>query len=327
MKDGFIKIALASPIIRVADTEYNADVCIKAAEKAAQEGAKIIVFPELVLTGATCAHLFLSDALLSGALAALGRFARETKELDLISFVGFPFCVGTRIFDGVAAVLGGEIINVSVCSSLSPELSSYFSSAAALESSAPTLVEIFGSEFLCAEPVIYKHCNAEGSATDLRIFVEVGGDAHSLTSMSASAALAGATVIINPFAEPEYLGAADGRLTEALAASSRLSSVYVRVGAGLGESGTDGVYSAQRIAASCGELLLNAKPFDSEIVYTVADLGKCVAERRRREDFKEGKTADFYTPTFTLADSVTETPIYPKFPFVPKSEDKRREAL
>ena len=90
MRDGFIKVAAATPKIRVADCDYNAGEIVRLCREAAELGVKIIAFPELCITGYTCGDLFLQDTLIRSASGALSRIARETEELDMLIAVGLP---------------------------------------------------------------------------------------------------------------------------------------------------------------------------------------------------------------------------------------------
>ena len=90
MKDGFIRAAALTPKIRVADPAYNAEQIEKGIDEAAENGAHILVFPELCLTGYTCQDLFLQETLLSGAKEALAKIAEHTEGLDALVFVGLP---------------------------------------------------------------------------------------------------------------------------------------------------------------------------------------------------------------------------------------------
>lgn len=91
MQHGFIKTAAVTPKIRVADAAFNAEKIISLMEEAAGNGAKIIVFPELCITGYTCGDLFLQQALLDEAKAQLLRIAERTRNLDALVLVGLPF--------------------------------------------------------------------------------------------------------------------------------------------------------------------------------------------------------------------------------------------
>lgn len=73
MKDGFIKVAAASPMIKVADADYNAGKVIECMKKAADKGVKVLVFPELTLTGCSCYDLVGHSVILRGAERALER--------------------------------------------------------------------------------------------------------------------------------------------------------------------------------------------------------------------------------------------------------------
>ena len=84
MKDGFIRVAAATPAIRVADCEHNADAILAIAHEAAAAGVHLVVYPELCLTGYTCGDLFLQDALLERAKTELARIAAQSATLDLL---------------------------------------------------------------------------------------------------------------------------------------------------------------------------------------------------------------------------------------------------
>lgn len=90
MKDGFIKAAAAAPELRVADPRYNTEKIIECIEKAKGEGVKLLVFPELAITGATCGHLYYQKPLLNAALECLGEIADATRGSDMLTVVGLP---------------------------------------------------------------------------------------------------------------------------------------------------------------------------------------------------------------------------------------------
>ena len=104
MKDGFIKAAAVTPKVQVADPEANAEEIIRLAAEAAAGGAKLIVFPELCITGYTCGDLFLQELLLRGAREALFRIIRETAGLDALMFAGLPWEKDGKLYNVSAAV-------------------------------------------------------------------------------------------------------------------------------------------------------------------------------------------------------------------------------
>ena len=99
MKDGFIKIACATPQLKVADCEYNTDRIIEMIKEACRLGVKIICFPELAVTGYTCGDLFLQDTLLSSAKKELVRIIERTAQLDIVSKVGVPLCACGKLYN------------------------------------------------------------------------------------------------------------------------------------------------------------------------------------------------------------------------------------
>ena len=99
MKQGFVKVAAATPDIRVADVTYNTKKICEAIEEADQERAKILVFPELCITGYTCGDLFTQDVLLRDAKAALLKIAGFTADKDILVFVGLPLSVDGKLYN------------------------------------------------------------------------------------------------------------------------------------------------------------------------------------------------------------------------------------
>ena len=104
MQHGFIKVAAATPAIRVADPAYNAAACVALAEEAAAAGVKLLTLPELCLTGATCGDLYAHGRLITGAKEALQAFAAETAHLDLVSVIGLPVALGDKLYNCAAVV-------------------------------------------------------------------------------------------------------------------------------------------------------------------------------------------------------------------------------
>ena len=110
MKYGFIKTAAASPVIRVADAEYNAQRVIECIADAKAKGVKILVFPELTLTGCSCFDLIAHRVILDGAKAALAKVIAATAGTDMLVFVGLPYAAGSRIYSCAAAICDGELL-------------------------------------------------------------------------------------------------------------------------------------------------------------------------------------------------------------------------
>ena len=112
MKYGFIKTAAASPVIKVADAEYNAQRVIECIADAKAKGVKILVFPELTLTGCSCFDLIAHRVILDGAKAALAKVIAATDGTDMLVFVGLPYAAGSRIYSCAAAICDGELLGL-----------------------------------------------------------------------------------------------------------------------------------------------------------------------------------------------------------------------
>ena len=112
MKDGFIPVAVGSPRIRVADCHYNAEQIFTMMRAAEREGVKVLVLPELCLTGYTCGDLFYQDTLLDGACAALQTVLDATRNLEVLTAVGMPVQVEQKLYNCAVVIQKGEILGV-----------------------------------------------------------------------------------------------------------------------------------------------------------------------------------------------------------------------
>ena len=312
MKDGFVRVGAVSPKIRVADIGANLEECIRLAKCAEENEVKILVFPELTLTGATAGDLFFQSTVYSRCEAALAKFADETRELDLISFIGLPVLVSNIRYNAVAAVSGGRIIAlVPKSKPLSDELR-YFSPA----EKAVRPVSFAGQTVSFGSDVIFE-CE---SLPSLGIAVEVGSDSALAIAPSRCLAPYGATVVVNPSAAMEIVGDAARRRARYISASADLSLAYIVSEAGFGESGNDGVYAGRCSVYEAGEELASSSLYaESEIIYTEIDTEKLTSERLKSPTFescpKDGGIS--YQSFFT---SVTRTHLSRKIsksPFIP----------
>ena len=257
-----VKLAIASPKIRLCDPDYNLKLCVDAAKEASSKGADIIVFPELVLTGATCDDLYFQELLLEASENALLDFARDTAELEVMSFIGLPLRIGARICNAVACVSEGEIIGITVSGNMTRHFSPLDKNS--------DKVSLEGVEVDVGRDFIYTDDDTGAS-----IFVKVGEDSAFCGD--------GVNIILNPIAMPEYIGLAGERRAYAQKLSAELGVSFVIAGAGEGESGTDGIYAAPRLVYQNGTKIAEARLFDDSILYTDLDLKikkKTVAKER-----------------------------------------------
>ena len=109
MRHGFIKVAAATPVIRVADCGYNTGKIMELIDKALEQGNKLVVFPELSVTGYTCGDLFLQDTLLRCAMESVKRIAEYSKGKEIAIVVGFPYSVKGKLYNTAAVICDGKL--------------------------------------------------------------------------------------------------------------------------------------------------------------------------------------------------------------------------
>ena len=275
MKHSFIKVAAATPAIRLADPAHNAAACIRLAETAAAAGVKLAVFPELCLTGATCGDLFAHDRLITGAKEALQTFAAETAALDLVSIIGLPVALGDKLYNCAAAVCGGAVLGLVPKANLTSAEGRTFSAPA----SELLVTDILGDGSFVQMGI--KQLFVCSSLPAFRFAVEVGADRNAATSPAMQAISAGALAVCNPSATPETADAEETRRLTVKAASARALCGYILSEAGEGESTTDSVFGGHRIICEGGEVLAESAPFgEEELTITELDLGRLIRDRR-----------------------------------------------
>ena len=270
MKDGFIKVAAASPKIKVADAGYNASVIIETMKKANELGVKLLVLPELCLTGCTCGDLFSHPVLLEGAKAALQKIITASADSDMLTLVGMPWSEDSKVYSVAAAVSGGELLGIV------PGNNGHraFSPASDFVS--------FGDDSVAAGAAVVFRC---GGMDGLRVGVEVGEDMFALCPPSVAQAKAGATVIAQLAGFPATTGSTKEALEDIRARSRRLACGMIMAAPGRGESTTDRSYSGLCLAAENGRMLESGE-WGDEIVITEFDVQHMNFIRRSRADFR-----------------------------------------
>lgn len=319
MKDGFIKVAAATPIVKVADTRFNTEQCISVAEKASNDGVKVLVFPELALTGYSCGDLFNTETLLSGALDGLRQYIYATAMYDMVSVIGLPVEFSDKIYNCAAVVSGGQLIGLVPKKNL-PN----FSEAQEARTFAPAPDDNFAYVFDDSVVMLgIKQMFVCREMPTLRLGIEICEDLFVATPPSNVLTAAGATVIANPSASGETVGKDEFRRIMVTSQSARTLCGYIYAGAGFGESTANVVFSGHSMIAENGKMLAERIPFESgELVISEIDLQNIVHERRGRNTFsKDTNGMEFSEIEFDLEFSEIElTRKIESMPFVP--EDK-----
>ncbi|MCR4936793.1 MAG: NAD(+) synthase [Lachnospiraceae bacterium] len=324
MKDGFLKVCAATPKIKAADPGYNAGVCIDAIKRAAEKGAKVIVLPELVLTGYTCGDLFLQETLLNEAKEQLCRVIIETRDVDALIFIGLPMEVSGKLYN-VAAVFSKATVLGFVPKRNIPDYAEFYEQRHFSEgNSEPVSVFFAGQDVPFGGNIIFQ-CDA---VTGLAVGCEICEDLWVPESPSVKLTQAGATVIVNLSASNETVAKASYRRDLVKMSSSKLLCAYIYCSAGDGESTQDLVFSGHDMIAENGVMLAESKRFDTGEIYADIDIKRLIHERRRMSTFRSVLKAEdgFIRTGFDLTTGVTELERkFDRAPFVPSDLSKRAE--
>ena len=326
MEHGFVKAAAVTPQIKVADTVYNAEQIILGIEEAAAAGAKIIVFPELCITGYTCGDLFLQGLLLQKALDGLLMIAGRTREIEALVFVGLPLVRENKLYNVAAILYQGEIRGFVPKANI-PAYAEFYESRHFEEGNRePVEYVLKNGEEEQAVPFGTNLLFEIDAVKGLKVGCEICEDIWVADSPANSHAKAGATVIVNLSASDETVGKDEYREMLVKASSARNIAGYVYTSAGEGESTQDLVFSGHNIIAENGTVLAQSKRFANQTVYGDIDVSRICHERRRMSTFRQEEDGSYRTVKITMKKEKTE--ISRKFgclPFVPEDKEKRNK--
>ncbi|MDT8442017.1 MAG: NAD(+) synthase [Desulfuromonadales bacterium] len=322
---GMLRVAVVTPELKVGDVAGNLQAMVAATEKAAGQGAQLVAFPELALTGYTCADLFFQQNLIEAARRALQQLAAAPSVRGLTMIVGAPVEQAGRLFNAAAVLSDGRICGL-VPKTWLPNSQEFYEER--WFSSSRDLVDDhllwdgakipFGTDLLFA---------LRGFA-DARFGVEICEDGWALTPPSADLAAAGATLLINLSASPEILGKCAYRRTLVASHSARCLAAYLYASAGPGESSTDLVFSGHSLIAENGQILAETERFrfDTQMVLADIDLQRLVHERLRNSSYggslpRQACRTIEVACRDVAADSLLRPP--PRTPFVPDDAAER----
>ncbi len=322
MRDGFIKAAAAAPLIEVADCIHNSEQILTLIKTMEQNGAGIMVFPELCITGYTCRDLFFQNTLLDSAKERLVWLAHQTETVDGLIVVGLPFETEGKLYNTAAFLNRGKILGIVPKTHL-PNSDGY--NEARQFAPAPKnvkIVSIGGAEVPFGAKLLF----ACDEMKPLVLGCEICEDLWVPESPGIRLAKAGATILVNPAAGAEITARAKARRALLKTESSRLLCGYVYASAGEGESTTDGVYAGHSLICEGGEILAESKRFENETIYADIDVKKILSDRRKTTTFPAAGSEGFTVCSFSL--ELKETPLtrrFDPFPFVPEGEEERNE--
>ena len=321
MKDGFISVACGSPDLRLADCHYNAEqtfTIMRAAEKA---GVKVLVLPELGLTGYTCGDLFFQETLLRGAEEALATVLEATRNLEVVTAVGLPVRVNNKLYNCAAVIQKGEILGLVPKTHLPNYGEFYEKRQFAPAPEEDDFIALCGQE---AVPFGAGQIFPCENLPELTLGFEICEDLWAPEPPSVRMAKAGATVIGNLSASNEVIGKDAYRRQLVTAQSARLLCGYLYASSGEGESTSDTVFGAHQLIGEHGALL-GEKRFEHGLLISEIDVQKLRCERRRTQVFSEIVERKNYKGfTLTVSDTKLTRYVAP-MPFVPEGKEDRDE--
>ncbi|MDO5424412.1 MAG: NAD(+) synthase [Eubacteriales bacterium] len=320
MLDGFVKVAAVTPKIRVADCVYNTKQICREMELAIAGGAKIIVFPELCMTGYTCSDLFWQELLLSEAKKGLHQILFLSKGKDALVFVGLPWEKDGKLYNVAAVVNNGRLLGL-VPKRFLPNYSEFYEARHFTPGNEkPENVEFEGQTVPFGSKLLFQCPEVNG----LTVAAEICEDLWVPNPPSIGHALAGATVIVNLSASDEVTGKDLYRTQLVSGQSARLVCGYIYADAGDGESSTDLVFGAHNLIAENGVVLKESSRFENQTIYGELDIRRLRAERRRMTTYGAPADEEYRTVSFHLTPVETKlTRSFDPAPFVPSGKEDR----
>ena len=318
MNDGFIKVAAVTPEVTVADTQKNAKIICDDILQATALGAKIIVFPELCLTGYTCADLFYHDVLLKNALRALSDVVSCSIGADALIFVGCPLRHSGKLYNCAVAINNGKILG-AVPKTFLPNYNEFYEKrwfAPAPEQSEE--ISLLGQTVPFGRGILF--CCEQ--MQNLTVGAEICEDLWTPMPPSVTLALSGATITVNLSASNECVGKSEYRKALVSSQSARLVCGYVYCSAGDGESTTDLVFSGHNIIAENGRVLAESNLFENEITVSEIDVDFLSCERAKIYPAEITRKADKIAYFSIKKEQTSITRAFSRYPFVPKDSDE-----
>lgn len=325
-KFGYVRVAASVPELKVANVEFNTKEVIKEIKALDKEGVQIVTFPELCLTGYTCADLFSQDILITKSKEAIKEVIDSTKILDIISIIGAPIVCDNQLFNCGVVINKGEILGV-VPKTYIPNYGEFyekrwFSTSNTLTSKT---INLFGKEVPIGIDLVFRDIND----SKFTFGIEICEDLWSPKAPSVEAALNGATMIFNLSASNEVIGKAQYRRNLINMQSAKNVCAYIYSSSGVNESSTDLVFSGYAGISENGSMLVENERFNFKTNHIISDVDIQRLMNNRIKDISFmgiGAINSYRVINIDLKDNNNDLKrIYDAYPFVPSNEDKRAE--
>ena len=317
MKDGFVSVACGTPKLRLADCNYNAEQTFTMMRKAEKAGAKVLVLPELGLTGYSCGDLFYQDTLLRSAEEALSTVLTATRNLEVVTAVGMPLRINNKLYNCAVIIQKGAVLGVVPKTHL-PNYGEFYEKrqfAAAPEENGT--VTLLGKPVPFGNKLVFRCADMP----DLALGFEVCEDMWAPCSPAVDLAAAGATVIGNLSASNDIIGKDSYRRQLVTMQSAKLLCGYVYSSCGEGESTSDVVFGAHQMIAENGTMLAERR-FDGGLLVSEVDVQRLCYERRRTQMFDKTPVVQEIPFSLTVSETKLTRYVAPQ-PFVPEGKEDR----
>ena len=330
---GMMRVAAASPILKVGNTEFNSNEILRCAEEAYGKGAGIIVFPALCLTGASCGDLFFQDSLYKNQLLAINKIALATKKMGAALVLGTYLRVDNHLAQCAMLLQNGLIRGIVPkyypTGARGSGDSRWFSPGAEIEHSRKTIA-LFGCQIPFGK-IIFRD-----TESGIALGLEIDEDLFAPASPGAKLCIAGAHILCNSAASPELIGSTMRRRYSILQKSRDCLCGYIYASAGIFESTSDQVYSGHCVISEGGTLLKESSglSFDSRITYSDLDFEKLVNGRIGATGFghitmESAEVSSYMEEELRvlplLREDVPLMRAFSKTPFIPEKESLAKE--
>ncbi len=323
-KYGYVRVAASVPELRVANVEFNTNEIIKEIKVLDNEVVQIVTFPELCITGYTCADLFSQDILLNKALDGLKKILDETSKLDIISILGVPIVCDNQLFNCGVVINKGEVLGI-VPKTYIPNYGEFyekrwFSTSNTLRSKS---IKLFGKDVPIGTDLVFSDIEDK----KFTFGIEVCEDLWSPKAPSVEAALNGATMIFNLSASNEVIGKYSYRKNLINMQAAKNVCAYIYASSGVNESTTDLVFSGYAGISENGSMLVENERFNFKTNHIISDVDIQRLMNNRIKDISFmgiGSNLTYRVIDINLKDKNTDLlRNYDVYPFVPSDESKR----
>ena len=329
----FLRTAAAVPGVSVADTIYNTEEIIKKMNEAEEKNVNITVFPELCITGYTCADLFFQKTLIDGAALGLSKILEASENLKGAFAVGLPLQINGQLYNCAVFLKGGRVLGICP-KTFMPNYNEFyekrwFSVSEELEEENVCSSEIGIASESYSIPI---GRNLIFKVFGINVGIELCEDLWTPLPPSTFLAMNGAEVILNLSASNETISKRTYRQSLVSQQSARNICAYVYASAGADESTTDLIFSGHSIICENGSILKeNEKLIDNNYLLACdIDIEKIRADRKKIKSFKDAVALyaglEKARRVFVCADEPDcDASMYSirKLPFVPEGKTDR----